>query len=114
MNCLAVEQQGGIVVIDCGVGFSESDLGIDVIHPDFSWLLERRSRVAGVFLTHGHEDHIGALPYLLGELEAPVWGPPHALGLARRRLSEHDFSASELDLREAVAGRTYEVGPFVI
>ncbi len=114
MNCLAIEQRDGIVVIDCGVAFSESDLGVDVIHPDFDWLLERRSRISGVFLTHGHEDHIGALPYLLGELEVPVWGPPHALGLARRRLAEHDFSESELELHEAVAGKTYEVGPFVI
>src|SRR5262245_31120120 len=80
MNCLAIEQRDGIVVIDCGVGFPENDLGIDVIHPDFGWLFERRSRISGVFITHGHEDHIGALPYLLGELEVPVWGPPHALG----------------------------------
>jgi ribonuclease J len=114
MNCLAIEQRDGIVVIDCGVGFPESDIGIDVIHPDFGWLLERRSRISGIFLTHGHEDHIGALPYLLNELEAPIWGPPHALGLARRRLAEHDFSAGELDLYEAVAGRTYQVGPFAI
>jgi ribonuclease J len=114
MNCLAIEQRDGILVIDCGVGFPENDLGIDVIHPDFGWLFERRSRISGVFLTHGHEDHIGALPYLLGELEVPIWGPPHALGLARRRLLEHDFSPSELDLCEAVAGRTYEVGPFVV
>lgn len=114
MNCLAIEQQDGIVIIDCGVGFPENDLGIDVIHPDFGWIFERASRVHGVFLTHGHEDHIGALPYLLRELDAPVWGPPHALGLARRRLAEHRFSAGELELREAVAGRTYEVGPFSV
>jgi ribonuclease J len=114
MNCLAIEQRDGIVVIDCGVGFPENDLGIDVIHPDFAWLFERAARVHGVFLTHGHEDHIGGLPYLLRELDLPVWGPPHALGLARRRLAEHDFSSADLDLREAVAGRTYEVGPFAI
>ena len=114
MNCLAIEQRDGIVVIDCGIGFSENDLGIDVIHPDFDWIFERASRVHGVFLTHGHEDHIGGLPYLLGELDVPVWGPPHALGLVRRRLAEHDFSPGDVELREAVAGRTYEVGPFAI
>ncbi|HWA76957.1 MAG TPA: ribonuclease J [Polyangiaceae bacterium] len=114
MNCLAVEQEGGIVVVDCGAGFPEDDHGIDVIHPDFSWLLERRERVHGVFLTHGHEDHIGALPYLLRELEVPVWGPPHALGLARRRLAEHDFGVDELDLRVAHAGERYQVGSFTI
>src|SRR6185503_17256726 len=114
MNCLAVEQRDGIVIIDCGVGFPDNDLGIDVIHPDFGWILDRASRVHGVFLTHGHEDHIGALPYLLRELEAPVWGPPHALGLARRRLAEHDFSPAEIDFREATVGKTYDVGPFAI
>jgi ribonuclease J len=112
MNCLAVEQDDGILLIDCGAGFPEDDVGIDVYHPDFSWLLERRERVAGVFLTHGHEDHIGGLPYLLADLEVPVWGPPHALGLVRRRLAEHDFAANELDLREAHAGQRYQVGPF--
>jgi ribonuclease J len=114
MNCLAIEQADGIVVVDCGAGFPEDDRGIDVFHPDFSWLLERRERVHGVFLTHGHEDHIGALPYLLSELPLPVWGPPHALCLARRRLADHDFSASELDFREAHAGERHQVGAFTV
>lgn len=114
MNCLALEQDDGILVIDCGAGFPHDDMGVDILHPDFSWLLERRDRVRGVFLTHGHEDHIGGLPYLLSELEVPVWGPPHALGLVRRRLLEHDFAAEELDLREASAGSRYAVGPFMV
>jgi len=114
MNCFALEQAGGIVIVDCGAAFADDDVGIDVWHPDFSWLLEQRERVHGVFLTHGHEDHLGALPYLLSELQLPVWGPPHALELARRRLLEHQFTPSELDLREAHAGREYQVGPFTI
>jgi len=114
MNCLALEQDDGILVVDCGAGFPEDDLGVDVFHPDFSWLLERAERVAGVFLTHGHEDHIGGLPYLLSELDVPVWGPPHALGLVRRRLVEHDFTPADVPLREARAGERYEVGPFVV
>jgi len=114
MNCFALEQAGGIVIVDCGAAFADDDVGIDVWHPDFSWLLEQRDRVHGVFLTHGHEDHVGALPYLLSELELPVWGPPHALELAKRRLLEHQFSPEELDLREAHAGREYQVGPFTI
>jgi ribonuclease J len=85
-----------------------------VIHPDFRWLLSRRDHVRGVFLTHGHEDHVGALPYLLGELEVPVWGPPHALGMARRRLSDHDFGPGDVDFRVARPGETYDVGPFTI
>ncbi|HYP97055.1 MAG TPA: ribonuclease J [Polyangiaceae bacterium] len=114
MNCFAVEQAGGIVIVDCGAAFADDDVGIDVWHPDFSWLIEQRDRVHGVFLTHGHEDHLGALPYLLSELELPVWGPPHALELAKRRLLEHQFAPEELDLREAHAGREYQVGPFTI
>jgi len=114
MNCFALEQAGGIVIVDCGASFAEDDVGIDVWHPDFSWLLAQRERLHGVFLTHGHEDHLGALPYLLAELELPVWGPPHALELAKRRLLEHQFAPDELDLREAHAGREYQVGPFTI
>jgi ribonuclease J len=114
MNCFAVEQSDGIVVVDCGAAFAEDDVGIDVWHPDFTWLLEQRERVHGIFLTHGHEDHVGALPYLLTEMEVPVWGPPHALGIAKKRLFEHNFAQAELDLRDAHAGQVYDVGPFKI
>ena len=114
MNCFALEQAGGIVIVDCGASFADDDVGIDVWHPDFSWLIEQRDRLHGVFLTHGHEDHLGALPYLLSELDLPVWGPPHALELAKRRLLEHQFAVEELDLREAHAGHEYQVGPFTI
>jgi ribonuclease J len=114
MNCLAIEQADGIVVVDCGIGFSDDGLGVDVLHPDFSWLVERAERVRGVFLTHGHEDHVGALPYLLSELDVPVWGPAHALAVARRRLLEHDFAPGDLDLRVAELGRRHAVGAFEI
>jgi ribonuclease J len=114
MNCLAIEQADGILVVDCGIAFPEDDLGIDVVHPDFSWLVERAGKVCGVFLTHGHEDHVGGLPYLLDELDVPVFGPPHALGMARRRLSEHDYGPADLDLRVARAGELHRVGPFTV
>jgi ribonuclease J len=114
MNCLAIEQADGIVVVDCGIGFPEDSLGIDVLHPDFTWLVERADRVRGVFLTHGHEDHVGALPYLLDELDVPIWGPAHALAVARRRLLEHDYAPGELDLRVAEVGRAHDVGSFTI
>ena len=112
MNCFALEQADGILVVDCGIAFPDNDLGVDVVHADFSWLFERAERIAGVFLTHGHEDHVGALPYLLDELDVPVWGPPHALAVARRRLLERDFAPGELDLRPARRGESYAVGPF--
>lgn len=113
MNCLALEQKGGIVVIDCGTLFPHEDRGVDVMHPDFSWLLEQRDRVRGVFLTHGHEDHVGALPYLLRHLEVPVWGPPHALAMAARRVREHGLSG-RFETRVATPRQQYEVGPFQI
>lgn len=114
MNCLVIEDQGSSVIVDCGAAFPEDDLGVDVIHPDFDYVLQNHERLRGVFLTHGHEDHIGALPYLLNELEVPVWGPPHALGMARKRLLEHGFGPNELDFRVATPGQSYEVGPFQI
>jgi ribonuclease J len=114
MNCMAIEQRDGILIVDCGAGFPEDDLGVDVLHPDFSWLTQNRARISGVFLTHGHEDHVGALPYLLRDLELPVWGPPHALGVARKRLDDHEFGPGELDLRDAHAGQVYRVGPFEV
>jgi ribonuclease J len=114
MNCLVVEDQGRSLIVDCGAAFPEDDLGVDIIHPDFDYVLQHREQLSGVFLTHGHEDHIGALPYLLAELEIPVWGPPHALGMARKRLLEHGFGPNELDFRVATPGQSYSVGPFEI
>jgi ribonuclease J len=110
MNCLAVEDEQGILVVDCGIRFPHDDLGVDVIRPDFTWLLERKDRIRGVFITHGHEDHIGALPYLLEHVRCPVWGPPHAIGLVRRRLAEHGFGEDDADLRISEPRQTYSIG----
>jgi ribonuclease J len=114
MNCLALEQADGILIIDCGITFPDDDVGIDTYHPDFSYLTTRRGRIAGVFLTHGHEDHVGALPYLLDQLEVPVWGPPHALAVARHRLAEHDFDPRSFDFITTSPRVPYEVGPFQV
>ncbi|MFT3766756.1 MAG: ribonuclease J [Minicystis sp.] len=114
MNCLALEQEEGIVIVDCGVTFPHTDLGIDVYHPRFDYLLAREGRLMGVLVTHGHEDHIGALPYLLGAVDVPVFGPPHALELCRARLAEHGFDEGELDLVAVKPGEPFEVGPFAV
>ena len=115
MNCLALETEEGVLVIDCGITFPEDDHGVELLHPDFSYLLERADRVRGIFLTHGHEDHIGGLAYLLPELNVPVWGPPHALKLALRRVRERPAASSvRVDFRPAVPGQRYEVGPFTV
>jgi ribonuclease J len=91
MNCMALELDDTIVVIDCGVTFPDREPGVDLIHPDFSYLIDNRERVKAIVLTHGHEDHIGGLPYLLRDIDVPVYGPDYALGLVRERLSEFDW-----------------------
>jgi ribonuclease J len=112
MNCLALEQHEGIVLVDCGVTFPTTDLGIDVYHPRFDYLAARADRLLGVVITHGHEDHIGALPYLLRAFEVPVWSPGHALELIKQRLVEHGFHLPELRLNRVEVGTPFQVGPF--
>lgn len=117
MNCLALEQRGEVLLVDCGVTFDDRGLGVDVVHPDFAPIERlgqgsgRDVRVAGVFITHGHEDHIGALPYLLKRWDVPVWGPRYALGLVRERLSEHEVLA-HARLHEVRPGDVIDVGSF--
>src|SRR5713226_3028582 len=114
MNCMALEQADGILVVDCGITFPHEDLGIDTYHPDLSYLAARRDRVAGVFLTHGHEDHVGALPYLLEKLRVPVFGPPHALAVARHRLFEKRLDPAGFQFITALTRTSYSVGPFEV
>ena len=111
MNALALEQDGEAILVDCGVSFDDRGLGIDVVHPEFAAL--ENLNVRGVFLTHGHEDHIGALPYFLRRFDVPVWGPPYALGLVRERLAEHEVLAWA-KLIPTSPRTSYEVGPFRI
>ena len=108
MNCLALEQGGEALIVDCGVTFDHRDLGIDVVHPDFSAL--DALHVAGVFVTHGHEDHIGAIPYLLRRIDAPVFGPRYALGLVRDRAAEHEI-LGHVHLQEVAPRSRVRVGP---
>ena len=113
LNCLALEAHDGIVVIDCGAKFPRDDRGIESVHPDLTWLFENAARVRGVVLTHGHEDHIGGLPHLINKLKVPVFGPPHAIALARRRLDEHHLSSRADLLHSFVVGEIVELGSFV-
>jgi len=107
MNCMAVESDGRIAIVDCGVLFPGENIGVDVIAPDLSWLVERRERIGAVFLTHGHEDHVGALPFLLRHVQVPVYGTRFTLATVKGRLAEAGITA---DLREVQPGDVREAG----
>jgi ribonuclease J len=100
MNLMVYETADSAVVVDCGMMFPDaSTLGVDVIVPDMTYLFERPERVKGIFLTHGHEDHIGAVPFLIERVKAPVYGLPLTLGFVRDKLMEFDLH-NEVELRE--------------
>jgi ribonuclease J len=114
MNCMAVRWGEDIIVIDAGLMFPEAELlGVDIVVPDISYLTENRQRVRGIVLTHGHEDHIGALPWMLSELNVPVWGTEFTLAYVEDKLEEHGL-LEDADLREIRPGDRFNVGPFAI
>ncbi len=110
MNMMALRHRGTIIVIDAGMMFPRDDLsGVDLIIPDLQYLLEHRDEVRAIVLTHGHEDHIGGLPYLLEEINVPVYGTPLTLGFARGRLEEHNL-LGHIRLVEIQPRTTLDVG----
>lgn len=117
-NMLLLEHGRDILVIDAGIMFPEHDMwGIDVVIPDFGYLRERAADVRAIVITHGHEDHIGALPYLLGDilsLETPIYATPLACGLIEARLSERPDLTGRANLRRIGAGQGFRVGPFEV
>jgi ribonuclease J len=108
MNCMTLECEGQVAVVDCGVMFPNEPIGIDAILPDLSFLAERKAQISAIYVTHGHEDHIGALPELLRHVKAPVHVPPFAKGLLEARLREANIDA---DLRVVRPGEVRGVGP---
>jgi ribonuclease J len=114
MNMMAFEYDDDLIVVDCGVMFPDVELlGVDIVIPDISYLRKNNQRLRAIVLTHGHEDHIGALPYVLDEVDAPVYGSAFTLALVRAKLSEHGLLEST-DLREMSPGAPFDVGPFRI
>src|SRR5271169_3936058 len=112
MNMMAFEFDEDIVIVDCGVMFPDAELlGVDIVIPDLSYVRENRERIRAILLTHGHEDHIGGLPYLLEEVDVPVYGTAFTLALAQSKLVEHDLAEST-DLREIHPRAPFQVGPF--
>jgi ribonuclease J len=114
MNMMAFEYDDHLIVVDCGVMFPDAELlGVDIVIPDITYLRENRDRLRAIILTHGHEDHIGALPYVLDEVEAPVYGTAFTLALVRSKLVEHGLEEST-ELREMTPGHPFEAGPFKV
>ncbi|GGG78989.1 ribonuclease J [Edaphobacter dinghuensis] len=114
MNCMALRWQDDIIVIDAGLMFPEEELlGVDIVVPDISYLTENRDKVRAILLTHGHEDHIGGLPWILSELNVPVYGTEFTLAYVEGKLEEHNL-LDEADLIEMLPGRRFTLGPFSI
>jgi len=112
LNMMLVESGDDVIAVDCGLMFPGDELpGIDYVIPDFSYALGRGAGFRAVVLTHGHEDHIGALPYLLREVRLPVYGTPLTLALVAEKLREHGL-LEEADLRVMRARAPFEIGPF--
>jgi ribonuclease J len=114
MNCMALRWQDDIIVIDAGLMFPEEELlGVDIVVPDISYLTENREKVRAIVLTHGHEDHIGGLPWILSELNVPVYGTEFTLALVEGKLEEHRL-LDDAELIEILPGRRFTLGPFSI
>jgi ribonuclease J len=112
LNMMLLESGDSAIAIDCGLMFPGADLlGIDLVIPDISYLLEHKEKLKGIVLTHGHEDHVGALPYVLRHLEVPVFGSRLTLGLLNNKLREHDLDDT-VDIREITAAQPWDLAPF--
>src|ERR1700690_2215277 len=114
MNCMALRWQDDIIVIDAGLMFPEEELlGVDNVVPDISYLTENRDKVRAILLTHGHEDHIGGLPWILSELNVPVYGTEFTLAYVEGKLEEHRL-LDDAELIEMLPGPRLTLGPFSI
>src|SRR5438132_562384 len=111
MNLMVYEYENAAIAVDCGMMFPDAaTLGVDVIVPDMTYLFEQPQKLRAVFLTHGHEDHIGAVPFLVERSRVPVYGMPLALGFVRDKLEE--LAIDEVELRGMMPREVVEAGPF--
>jgi len=114
MNSMAIRYGDDIIVVDAGMMFPDDELlGVDIVTPDFSYLEQNAAHVRGLVLTHGHEDHIGGVPFLLKQISVPVYGTAFTLALVERRLEEHRM-VDDVKLNTVKPGDRLELGPFSI
>ena len=113
-NLTAYEYGKEIIIVDCGMGFPDDDMyGVDVVIPDVSWLVKNKARLRGIFLTHGHEDHIGALPYVMDKLSAPIYATPLTAGLVELKLQERGL-LEKTKIVTVNPGETIQAGNFKV
>ena len=113
-NITAIEYEDEIIVIDCGISFPDEDMyGIDLVIPDIKYLLDNKDKVKGLFLTHGHEDHIGAIPYILKQINMHVYGTKLTIGLVESKLKEHDM-LSKTNLIPISPGESIKLNKLII
>src|SRR3974390_1855819 len=114
MKCMAIRWGEDIGVVDAGLMFPEAELlGVDIVVPDIAYLTENREHVRAIVLTHGHEDHIGALPWILSDLNVPVYGTEFTLAYVEGKLEEHGL-LDDAELNEIEAGVPFKIGPFTV
>ncbi|MBQ9031016.1 MAG: ribonuclease J [Parasporobacterium sp.] len=114
MNMTAIEYGDSIIVVDCGMAFADDSLlGIDLIIPDVSYLKQNKQKVKGFYITHGHEDHIGAVPYILKEVNAPIYGTKLSIALIRKKLAEHKMEQT-VRMKVVDYGEKLKAGQFSI
>ena len=113
-NCTVVEYGKDMIVIDCGVGFPDEDMyGVDLVIPDFSYLVANQKKLRGMFITHGHEDHIGSIPYCMKQVNCPIHGTPMSCGLIRLKLEEHNLDKA-VKLHTHKPGDVVKAGCFTV
>ena len=113
-NCTVLEYGKDMIVIDCGVGFPEEDMyGVDLVIPDFSYLVANQKKLKGMFITHGHEDHIGSIPYAMQQINCPIHGTAMTNGLIKLKLEEHRI-ADKVKLITHKPGETVKAGCFSV